>query len=90
MYDISDHKLRKRIAKKCKQIGLKRMQKSVFFGHTRLSLLNRFKKEGEELINEQSDSILILPITEKGMKKLLSLGKRKVKKLMKLRTTHFV
>ncbi|MEM8525401.1 MAG: CRISPR-associated endonuclease Cas2 [Bacteroidota bacterium] len=90
MYDISNTKLRNKIAKYCKQIGLKRMQKSVFFGETRLSLLRRFQKDSETMLQTDSDSIIILPTTQKGMKRILSIGKLNVDKLIYRQLTQFL
>ena len=83
MYDITDNKLRHAIAKSCKQMGLKRVQKSVFYGQTKWSLLRRFQRASQELLAAKTDSILILPTTKKGMKKLMPLSKKKKWKAFK-------
>jgi CRISPR-associated endonuclease Cas2 len=72
-------------------MGLKRVQKSVFFGQTKLSLLRRFQRASQELLAEKTDSILILPVTKKSMKKLIPLSKKKKWKAFKeKRNTKFM
>ncbi|MEM0992192.1 MAG: CRISPR-associated endonuclease Cas2 [Bacteroidota bacterium] len=91
MYDISSNKLRHKIAKSCKQMGLKRVQKSVFYGQTKHSLLQRFQTASLALLSDKKDSILILPVTKKGMKKLSPLSKKRQWKAFKnKRNTRFL
>ncbi|MDA8338042.1 MAG: CRISPR-associated endonuclease Cas2 [Nitrospiraceae bacterium] len=67
-YDIEDDGIRNKIAEKCKDYGLERIQFSGFSG-----ILNRNKREELflkliSLIGDKSGKILMLPLCERDMK----------------------
>ncbi|MCK4664339.1 MAG: CRISPR-associated endonuclease Cas2 [Bacteroidales bacterium] len=74
MYDIKKDKSRTLIARYCKQSGLYRVQKSVFLG----SLENYQKDELElqivEVIDEETDSVYIFPMSKNELKETVLLG----------------
>lgn len=72
IYDITDDKLRMKIAKACEEHGLSRVQKSAFLGRItpvmRKSLIDRLKRElGKEKGNIQvymiPDELVALRVT---------------------------
>ena len=74
IYDIEKNKIRNRIAKLCKQMGLYRVQKSVFLGKVGKSRLDELALESKELINEETDSVYIFPLCEEDFRKVIVLG----------------
>jgi len=67
-YDIEDDGIRNKIAEKCKDYGLERIQFSGFYG-----VLNRNKREElflklSSLIGNKSGKILLLPVCERDMR----------------------
>ncbi len=73
-YDISKNKVRNKISKLCLQIGLKRMQKSIFLGKVRRREIERFRKEVNKRINFQTDKVFILPVAPRNLKRMRRLG----------------
>ncbi|MGM0608836.1 MAG: CRISPR-associated endonuclease Cas2 [Candidatus Muiribacteriota bacterium] len=74
IYDISDDKVRNKVAKKCKKTGLIRVQKSVFLGKLDW---NRFDELGEffdELIDTDKDSVYLFPFCQEDFQKISVLG----------------
>ena len=67
-YDIENDGIRNKIAEKCKDYGLERIQFSGFYG-----TLNRNKREElflklSSLIGNKSGKVLMLPICERDMR----------------------
>ncbi|MFZ3122265.1 MAG: CRISPR-associated endonuclease Cas2 [Thermodesulfovibrionales bacterium] len=67
-YDIENDGIRNKIAEKCKDYGLERIQFSGFSG-----ILNRNKREElflklSSLIGNKSGKVLMLPICERDMR----------------------
>lgn len=80
MYDIADNSLRYRISEICKDSGLVRFQKSVFFGETESSTVRHLGSFIESEIvkvheNSSSDSVLIFTICDSCMDKKIVFGK---------------
>ncbi len=79
LYDISDNKIRNRIAAVCKDYGFTRYQKSVFCGeaHERILaiLLDRIKDE-MALSDEKEDSVLVFTVCDTCMKNRFEIGKK--------------
>ena len=74
VYDITEDKVRNRVAKACKKYGLVRVQKSVFLGKLER---NRFDELGEKclnLINEEEDSLYLFPFCQEDLKGIKVLG----------------
>lgn len=82
IYDIVENKTRSKVAKTCKQMGLIRVQKSVFLGKLEN---NRFDELGEiclDLIDENSDSVYLFPFCQEDFRKIKVLGQGFDKKLV--------
>jgi CRISPR-associated protein Cas2 len=73
-YDITKDALRTRIAKLCKKSGLKRVQKSVFFGKISATDLHMLTRILHKNINPMTDRIAILPDDKTVFKRLNAFG----------------
>ena len=74
IYDIVDTKKRTRIAKACKNIGLYRVQKSVFLGNLNKNEIDEIAIRCKDIIDEDEDSVYIFPMCEDDFKKVKLLG----------------
>lgn len=74
MYDIQKDKARTRIAKICKQSGLYRVQYSVFLGQLSANQKDSVELEISELINEETDSVYIFPMSKNELQDTVLLG----------------
>ena len=82
IYDITDDRIRGRIAKTCKKFGLVRVQKSVFLGKLKS---NRFDELGEicqDMIDEDTDSVYLFPFCQEDFQRIRVLGQGFDKKLV--------
>ncbi|QTA93735.1 CRISPR-associated endonuclease Cas2 [Desulfonema magnum] len=82
IYDISENKVRNKVAKACKQYGLIRVQKSVFLGRLES---NRFDELGEKclsLINEKTDSVYLFPFCQDDFRRIKVMGQGFDRKLV--------
>ena len=82
MYDIKKDKPRGKIAKKCKLAGLYRVQKSVFLGSLDDNQKDTLELELEELIDEETDSVYIFPMSKNELKQTSLMGQAFDKKLI--------
>ncbi|MDY6854934.1 MAG: CRISPR-associated endonuclease Cas2 [Thermodesulfobacteriota bacterium] len=82
IYDIVEDKKRTKIAKLCKNIGLYRVQKSVFLGTLNNNQLDELDLQCGEIIDEEVDSVYIFPMCEGDFKKVKLLGQAFDKKLV--------
>ena len=73
IYDISDDRIRGRIAQICKGYGLYRVQKSAFLGDLNKNELDAIALECEELI-EEVDSVFVFPRCDDCFKKIKLIG----------------
>ena len=73
IYDISDDRIRGRIAQICKGYGLYRVQKSAFLGDLNKNELDAIALECKELI-EESDSVFVFPLCDDCFKKIKLIG----------------
>jgi CRISPR-associated protein Cas2 len=76
-YDISDDRIRKKVADKLIYYGLERLQYSVFAGMMGGTLFEEAKKWLQETVPEK-DSILLLPLPPQIDKSALSFGTQSV------------
>ena len=84
IYDITDDRLRNRVARKCKDFGLARIQKSCFAGELtqnrmemlRIELENLLKEEDQQYVSEY-DAIYVLPLCETCFVKKILLGHKR-------------
>lgn len=82
LYDIRKDKPRTRTAKLCKLAGLYRVQYSVFLGNIEASEKDSLQLQIEEIINEETDSVYIFPMSKNEMRQTALLGQAFDKKLV--------
>jgi len=82
MYDIEIDKARLKVAKLCKQAGLYRVQFSVFLGTIDNNQKDTLKLQIAALINEETDSVYIFPMTKAELQATVLMGKAFDKKLV--------
>ncbi len=73
IYDISENRIRSRVAKLCKSYGLFRVQKSAFLGDLNRNESDSLALECEEAI-EESDSVYVFPMCEDCYEKIRLIG----------------
>lgn len=73
IYDISDDRIRGRVAQICKGYGLYRVQKSAFLGDLKKNDAESIALECEELIDE-ADSVFVFPMCDDCFKKIKLIG----------------
>lgn len=74
IYDISDDKIRNKVAKICKEMGLYRVQKSAFLGKLSKNKIDELKIKCNEQISPSDDSVFIFPMCEEDFKKVILIG----------------
>ncbi|MGQ9788845.1 MAG: CRISPR-associated endonuclease Cas2 [Candidatus Hadarchaeaceae archaeon] len=81
IYDITDNRFRNRVARKCKDFGLKRIQKSCFAGDMSLNKIEMLNIELNNLLAEKEaydvseyDAIYVLPLCETCFAKKTLMG----------------
>jgi CRISPR-associated protein Cas2 len=74
VYDITEDKIRNRIAKICKGYGLYRVQKSAFLGDINRNQIDELSIRCEDIIDVERDSVYIFPMCEDDFKKVKLLG----------------
>lgn len=91
IYDISKNSTRHKIAVKCLQIGLTRVQQSVYLGKVSKTALTNFQTEVKALLNLKTDVLFIVPMSKEKYKRMVKMGKIRVRKrLFKLRRLIFL
>lgn len=74
LYDIKKNKSRTKISKICKLSGLYRVQKSVFLGTLGDNERDTLQLEVNELIDEETDSVYIFPMSKNELRQTALLG----------------
>jgi CRISPR-associated protein Cas2 len=69
-YDISSNRLRLKVSKYCKKIGLQRLQKSMFWGETRKEMVAELEKDIRPLLSPRSDQLAIIPLDSNVFKEI--------------------
>jgi len=82
IYDIKENKPRGKIAKICKQSGLYRVQKSVFLGSLEINEKDTLELAVSELLNEETDSVYIFPMSKNELHQTTLLGQAFDKKIV--------
>jgi CRISPR-associated protein Cas2 len=82
LYDIKKDKPRSKVAKICKQSGLYRVQKSVFLGSLEENERDTLNLRVNELIDEETDSVYIFPMSKNELRQTALLGQAFDKKLI--------
>ncbi len=74
IYDISSDKTRTKIADRCLDYGLYRVQKSVFLGDLDSNRVDEVILFSKELLNEEIDSIYVFPMCREDFEKVRIIG----------------
>lgn len=74
MYDIKVDRTRTKIAKACEKAGLYRVQYSVFLGTIENNQKDTLQLQIEELMNPDTDSVYIFPMSKDELKSTALLG----------------
>lgn len=82
MYDIKKDKSRSKVAKYCEQIGLTRVQYSVFLGTLEPNDKDTLQIQIEEIIDTEKDSVYIFPMSKDELKDTVLLGQAFDKELV--------
>jgi CRISPR-associated protein Cas2 len=82
IYDIISNKTRNNIIRKCKNVGLYRVQKSVFLGDLEDNKFDELKLELDSIINKDKDSVYIFPMSKAELNKAGLLGQAFDKELV--------
>lgn len=82
MYDIRDNKARSRVAKACEQMGMNRVQYSVFLGTLETSEKDSLQILIEDYINKEKDSVYIFPMSKDELRETVLLGQAFDKKFI--------
>ena len=61
IYDISEDKIRSKIASKCKNYGLDRVQKSAFIGNLSKNKAEMLSIEFKALVKSPEDCVFVIP-----------------------------
>ncbi|NOY51169.1 MAG: CRISPR-associated endonuclease Cas2 [Chlorobi bacterium] len=82
LYDIKNDKVRTKVAKLCKLAGLYRVQYSVFLGSLNENEKDSLNLQIEELVDEETDSVYIFPMSKNELRQTVLLGQAFDKKLV--------
>ncbi len=82
MYDIEDDKVRTKVAKLCKQMGLYRVQFSVFLGSIDANQKDTLELQITAKIDVEKDSVYIFPMSKNELQATVLLGKAFDKKMV--------
>jgi CRISPR-associated protein Cas2 len=82
MYDIEKTKTRTKVAKYCEQIGLFRVQLSVFLGTLNNNDKDILELQIKDIIDETKDSVYIFPMSKDELQETVLLGQAFDKKLI--------
>lgn len=74
IYDISNNKVRSKVAERCLDMGLYRVQKSVFLGDLDSNRVDEVVLFSEELLSEATDSMYIFPMCRDDFDKCRIIG----------------
>jgi CRISPR-associated protein Cas2 len=74
VYDISKDRTRTKIAKRCLNFGLYRIQKSVFLGDIDANRVEEIVLASKELMNLETDSIYVFPMCREDFEKVRIMG----------------
>lgn len=74
MYDISNDKARRKVAKLCLQLGLQRVQRSVFLGKVKKKYLREFRQEVKKLVDPKTDRLYVLRTSDQSLQRMRQIG----------------
>ncbi len=81
VYDITKDRTRTKIAKRCLDFGLYRVQKSVFLGEVDSNRVDEIVLFSKELMELETDSVYVFPMCRDDFDKVRILGQGFDKKL---------
>jgi CRISPR-associated protein Cas2 len=82
IYDIAKDRTRTKIAKRCLNFGLYRVQKSVFLGDIPLNRVEEIVLFSRELLNADTDAVYIFPMCREDFDKVRIVGQGFDRKLV--------
>jgi len=82
VYDISKNRTRTKIAKRCLDFGLYRVQKSVFLGDLESNRVAEILLFSRELLNLATDSVCVFPMCREDFGRVRIVGQGFDKKLV--------
>lgn len=74
VYDISKDKTRTKVAKRCLDFGLYRVQKSVFLGDLPSNRIEEILLFSREILDKETDSVYIFPMCRDDFAKVRIVG----------------
>lgn len=75
-YDITNDKLRTKIARLCEYYAFERVQFSVFAGDASRTRIETLALEAEELMKKRLAKISIIPVCQNCAEKIITLGSK--------------
>ena len=82
MYDIADDKIRRKAIKICKNVGLYRVQKSIFLGDIEENVFDEVKLRREDTVDLKNDSVYVFTMSKKELNKAGLIGQAFDKELV--------
>ena len=82
MYDIADDKIRRKAIKICKNVGLYRVQKSIFLGDIEENDFEEVKLRREDTVDLKNDSVYVFTMSKKELNKAGLIGQAFDKELV--------
>ena len=82
MYDIADDKIRRKAIKICKNVGLYRVQKSIFLGDIEENDFDEVKLRLEDTVDLKIDSVYVFRMGKKELNKAGLIGQAFDKELV--------
>ena len=82
MYDIADDKIRRKAIKICKNVGLYRVQKSIFLGDIEENDFDEVKLRLEDSVDLKNDSVYVFTMSKKELNKAGLIGQAFDKELV--------
>ena len=82
MYDIADDKIRRKAIKICKNVGLYRVQKSIFLGDIEENDFDEVKLRLEGTVDLKNDSVYVFTMSKKELNKAGLIGQAFDKELV--------
>ncbi len=74
VYDISSDRTRSKIADRCLDFGLQRVQKSVFLGDLEANRVDEVIEFSRELLDLETDSVYVFPMCREDFAKVRIVG----------------
>jgi CRISPR-associated protein Cas2 len=82
VYDVSDDRTRARVARRCLDFGLYRVQKSVFLGDLAANRVEEVVLFSREILNLETDSVYVFPMCREDFDKVRIVGQGFDRKLV--------